>query len=536
MRFRASFQAGLPILASLCLAAAVAVSPGLAVRSPQDSPDQVKQGGEIYGGTCAACHGTDLSGGRGPSLFNPKLLESMTDAQIHAIVLDGVSGTEMPPFKGSFTDAQIDAVIAYLHARSAELAKAQASGGAAARALDASAAKAPDPDGQRIHSEKVDFKIETVVKGLETSWAIDFLPDGRLLVTERPGRLRIVDKSGNLLPDPVEGLPRIRTGQDAGLLDVAVGPDYAKDGWIYLAYVEEDPKAADPPPPPPGTPEWKVPHKPSMTVIVRGRIDAGNHWVQQQDVFRAPYSLYTGTGIHYGSRMAFDGKGHLFFTLGERGDMKNAQDLHVPLGKIHRVNLDGSIPADNPFAGKPGLAGSVWSYGHRNPQGLAIDPATHLLWESEHGPIGGDEINVIKKGANYGWGVISMGVQPGITRTYAPGMEQPVAWYFPTIAPTDIMFYEGDRYPGWKGSLFVCSLRGQQLRRLTVSGGVVTGQEIVFQDLGRIRAVTTGPDGLIYLAIQAPTGPGTPYPLSASTAGEIVRLDPIAWEQPGAGK
>jgi glucose/arabinose dehydrogenase len=315
------------------------------------------------------------------------------------------------------------------------------------------------------------------------------------------------------------------------MLDVAVSPDYARDGWIYLAYSDDDPQLAAPPPPPPGTPSYRIKRKPSMTVIVRGRIDAGNRWVQQQDIFRQPYASYTASGMHYGSRLLFDGKGHLFFTLGERGDMKNAQRLDVPLGKIHRVNLDGTVPADNPFVHTPGAVPTIWSYGHRNPEGLAIDPATGLLWESEHGPVGGDEINIVEKGRDYGWGVVSMGVQPGITQTSAPGMVSPVAWYFPTIAPSGITFYRGNRYPGWKGSLFVSGLRGQQLRRLTVKGRHVVSQEIVFEQLGRVRALATGPDGLLYVLITNPTGPGTGLDLSDPVQGEVVRLVPITWQQ-----
>jgi len=211
--------------------------------------------------------------------------------------------------------------------------------------------------------------------------------------------------------------------------------------------------------------------------------------------------------------------------------MTRARRKDAPTGKIHRVHPDGSIPRDNPFVRDAGAVRSIWSVGHRNPQGLAFDPRTGLLWESEHGPIGGDEINVIRKGLDYGWGTASKGMQPGIELVEADGLVDPVAWYFPTIAPSGITFYNADRYPYWKGSLFVAALRGQQLRRIEVQGDAVTGQEIVFQQVGRVRDIETGPDGLLYVLIQEPTGPGTGLDLSDPAPGAVVRLDPITWRQ-----
>jgi len=486
------------------------------------------EGGVIFTAVCAACHGTDLAGGRGPSLFNAALLERLGDRKLHDIIHDGVAETEMPAFGSVYTSAEIDAVIAYLHQRSEALAAAPAP---AAVPAPAPAAAAPDPDGQRFHTDLQDIRLVTVTDGLDTPWAVEFLPDGRLLVAERGGKLRVIEADGTLRAEPVAGLPAIHTGQDAGLFDIAISPSYASDGWIYLAYAEADPSAPEPPPPAPGTPSYRIVRKPSMTVIVRGKLDAQNRWTEQQDIFRAPWSIYTPNGAHYGSRLLFDGEGHLFFTIGERGEMANAARLDTPLGKIHRVNADGSIPPDNPFAGRDGAVASIWSLGHRNPQGLAFDPATGLLWESEHGPAGGDEINVIEPGADYGWGRVSKGVQPGIEAVAADGLVEPVAWYFPTIAPSGIAFYSGGRYPGWNGSLFVTGLRGQQLRRLEVEGGRVRSQEIVFSGLGRVRDVVTGPDGLLYLLIQHPTGPGTGLSLSDPTPGALVRVDPIAWQQ-----
>jgi glucose/arabinose dehydrogenase len=260
----------------------------------------------------------------------------------------------------------------------------------------------------------------------------------------------------------------------------------------------------------------------SCTVVVRGKINAQGEWVDQQVIFRAKPELYTASNIHFGSRFIFDREGHLFFSIGERGQMQNAQDLSVPLGKIHRVNDDGSIPKDNPFVNRPDAVPSIWSYGHRNPQGLAWNPVTGKLWESEHGPQGGDEINIIEPGKNYGWGVITMGIQPGITKRSEPGMEQPIVYYTPSIAPSGITFYSGDKYPGWKNNLFVTSLGGQQFRRLETSGDTVTHQEVLFNQFGRVHDVVVGPDGYLYVTLQLP-GRG----LADSTPGMVARLIPV---------
>jgi glucose/arabinose dehydrogenase len=264
-----------------------------------------------------------------------------------------------------------------------------------------------------------------------------------------------------------------------------------------------------------------------MTVIIRGKLNRRNEWVGTQEIFRAPASLYTSSGSHYGSRLAFDGKGHLFYTIGDRGVFANAQDLANPLGKIHRVRDDGTVPADNPFVGRAGAVPTIWSYGHRNPQGLSWDPVSKLLWSSEHGPSGGDELNVIEKGKNYGWGLATMGIQPGITLRTAPGTEPPIVYYTPTIAPSGISFYSGKRYPGWKNNLFIAALAGQQLRRVEISGREVVAQEAVYEQFGRTRAVISGPDDLLYILLQNPTGAGTGVGLSASTPGMVIRLVPI---------
>ncbi|MEO8481583.1 MAG: PQQ-dependent sugar dehydrogenase [Acidobacteriota bacterium] len=486
---------------------------------------------------CAGCHGNDAAGGRAPSLFDQKWLDSTTDARIANSIKNGVPNTEMEGFK-SLTDEQIFQLIAHIRTQT----------GAPLRPR---AAFNESPDGTVIKSAKQTFKVELVTDGLMTPWALAFLPDGRMLVTERDGRLQVVDKAGK--KTVIEGTPKAHVQQDGGYLDVEVHPQYARNGWIYLAYVEDQPGYVAPPPAPPapapdpaaapapqaggggggrGGGRGGPPQVPSMTVVVRGKLSKDNKWTAQQTIFRASNDLYTTSGAHYGSRLLFDTQNHLFFTLGERnGNNPNyAQDLTKPLGKVHRFNDDGTVPKDNPFVNTPGAVASIWTYGHRNPEGLAWDPVSGHLWESEHGPNTADEVNVLIKGHNYGWNLASKQGPPQY-KLSLPDMDDPVVYYTPTFAPAGISFYSGTRYPGWKNtSLFVCGLAGQALRRLEVKGDTVVTQEVVFDSFGRVRDIVQGPDGYFYIAVQNPTGVPNPaggnIQLSASTPGRVIRLIP----------
>jgi glucose/arabinose dehydrogenase len=263
-----------------------------------------------------------------------------------------------------------------------------------------------------------------------------------------------------------------------------------------------------------------------MTVVIRGKISSRNEWTTEQVIFRAPPELYTGSGAHYGLRFTFDREGHRFYSIGERGALANSQDLTNPLGKIHRVNDDGSVPKDNPVVGTPGAIPTIWSYGHRNPQGFAWHPVTGKLYASEHGPNSADEINIIEKGHNYGWGVATKAVQANMVPS-APGMDDPIIYWTPSMATAGISFYTADRYPAWKNtSLFVGGLVGQRLERLEITDGKVTAQEIIFDQFGRVRDIIQGPDGYFYLAVQNPTGiPGVS--LSAATPGKVIRFVPV---------
>ena len=462
---------------------------------------------------CATCHGSDLAGARAPSLFNQAKLNELPDEIIRHTILEGILDAGMPPFKGILSEPEIGQLIAYMRNEAQDLAGRPVF--------------VPSPAGQVVHSEKQSFRIELLATGLAVPWSLAFLPDGRILVTERAGRLRIIENDV-LLPEPVSGTPTVQVGQDAGMFDIALHPDYSNNGWIYLSYAETVPGYVEPADAPVLDPSVRrTSYPPSMTVIIRGKLSADNEWVETQELYRAPPELYTTNGAHFGSRFAFDDDGHVFYSLGDRGEIASAQNLASPLGKIHRINADGTVPADNPFVDVEGAIATIWSYGHRNPQGLAFDPRTGLLWESEHGPSGGDEINIIEPGKNYGWGVITMGLQRGIDLQSAPGMEQPIVYYTPTIAPSGIRFYVGDRYPGWKSNLFVAGLAGQQLRRLEIDGRKVVAQEVLFDQFGRTRLAAAGPDGLLYVLLQNPTGSGTGVRFSTPTPGMVIRLIPL---------
>jgi glucose/arabinose dehydrogenase len=369
-----------------------------------------------------------------------------------------------------------------------------------------SAALAPTLACQSVlRSAQHDYRVVTVVEGLEHAWSIAFLPGGDMLVTERAGRLRIV-RNGALLPDSVPGVPAVLARGQGGLLDVVPHPAFATNRLLYLSFSK-----------PIGDGQR------ATTAVVRGRFE-NDRLTDVQELFEA---VSRGNG-HYGSRLAFDRNGFLFISVGDRqapprGDLEThpAQDRSNHHGTIVRLHDDGRVPGDNPFVDSAGARPEIWSYGHRNPQGLAIHPETGDLWANEHGPQGGDELNLIQRGRNYGWPVIGYGVNYGSgtaihAGTRREGMESPVHFWVPSIATSGLLIYTGDRFPQWRGNLFVGGLAGQRLARLTMDGQRVAGEEILLRGMGRIRDVRQGPDGLIYLAID---GEGR--------QPSVVRLEPV---------
>lgn len=349
-----------------------------------------------------------------------------------------------------------------------------------------------------------DYRVVSVADGLINPWSIAFLPGGDILITERPGRLRIV-REGRLLADPVAGVPDVYAEGQGGLLEVMPHPDFASNRWLYLTLSKP---LAD---------------GESTTALVRGRFE-NDRLTNVEELFEAQTR---GRG-HYGSRLAFDADGYLFMTVGERqvpsvGDLEAhpAQDLSNHHGTVVRLHDDGRVPQDNPFVGQAGRRPEIWSYGHRNPQGLAVNPANGDIFATEHGPQGGDELNLIQPGKNYGWPVIGYGVNYGSglaihEGTMREGMESPVHFWVPSIATSGLMFYTGDRFPEWKGNLFAGGMAGEQIARLTLDGQEVLREETILQGMGRVRDIRQGPDGLIYVAIEDREGAPT----------SVVRLEP----------
>ncbi len=366
--------------------------------------------------------------------------------------------------------------------------------------LAPASAQAQDVQRSALHN----YRVVRVVEGLVNPWSIAFLPGGDMLVTERPGRLRIV-RNGALLPNPVAGTPAVFARGQGGMLDVAPHPQFAQNRLIYLSYSKPIDSTA------------------STTAVARGRLE-NDRITGLEEIFVAQSR---GAG-HYGSRLVFDGKGYLFITVGDRQaapsgnlELHPAQDLSNHHGKTLRLHDDGRVPADNPFVNRAGARPEIWSYGHRNSQGLLRHPVTGDLWETEHGPQGGDELNLIRPGLNYGWPVIGFGVnyRSGAAihnSTHREGMEQPVHIWVPSIGISGFLYYDGDKFPGWKGNLFAGGMTGQKLARLTLDGQKVSYEENIARGMGRIRDVRQGPDGFIYLAIDGTGGAATP----------ILRLEP----------
>ena len=337
-------------------------------------------------------------------------------------------------------------------------------------------------------TDKQRFHLVKVTEGLEHPWGLAFLPDGRMLVTERPGRLRIV-ADGWLVPEPVAGVPEVWNDGQGGLLDVALHPGFAENGLVYLSYSspDDDDDAA--------------------TAVARGRL-VGDRLEDVEEIYVA--LPRDDNGRHFGSRLVF-ADGYLFVSAGDRGDSDRAQELDDPAGSIVRLHDDGRVPEDNPFIGTAGARPELYSVGHRNPQGMTLEAATGRIYAIEHGPKGGDELNLIEPGVNYGWPVIThgksyMGLKIG-EGTRKEGMAQPVHYWVPSISPSGLMIYDADRFPAWQGSFFAGALSGELVVRLEVAGGKVVVEERMLEDLEeRFRDVRQGPDGLIYLLTDHPEG------------------------------
>lgn len=350
---------------------------------------------------------------------------------------------------------------------------------------------------QEFASKEHTMRLTVVANGLENPWAIAFLPGGDILVSERSGRLRIV-RDGVLLPASVEGLPQIRVRGQGGLLDLLPHPDFAANRLLYFSYAANFGDGV-------------------TTHVARGRLE-DDTLKDVEVLFRAEPA--SSGRVHFGSRLSFDGQGHLYISVGDRGQMQRAQELDDHAGKIIRIHEDGRVPEDNPFVGESGAWNEIFSYGHRNPQGMTVHPQTGEIWTHEHGPRGGDEINIIRPGVNYGWPVVTLGIDyTGFTigdgLKHKPGMADPLHHWTPSIAPSGMTFYTGDAFPEWKGDLFVGALSHRHLARLKLAGEVVIEEERLLEDLQlRIRDVRNGPDGNLWL-------------LTDHDPGQLLRLEPV---------
>jgi aldose sugar dehydrogenase len=345
-------------------------------------------------------------------------------------------------------------------------------------------------------TEDVKIKPDTIIKDLKIPWGMAFLPDGDMLVTEREGKL-LRYRNGVLVAE-IQGLPEIHADGQGGLMDIRLHPKYKSNGWLYFSYTGRPVQGED---------KWN-------TSVMRARLK-DNKLVDKQLLFAGTPALTAN--YHFGCRLTFDKRGHLFFGVGERGTMKKVSDLSNDWGKIHRMNDDGSIPKDNPYVNTPDARPSIWSYGHRNPQGLVISPFDDSLWESEHGPKGGDELNRIEPGKNYGWPYITFGINYNgkiiSPDTAMAGMEQPVKYWVPSFAPCGMTFVSGKRYNNWEGDILMGSLRFHNMVRVKIRDGKVIHQEVLLNNIGRMRDIEESPDGYIYVSLEAP--------------GMIIKLVPV---------
>lgn len=441
-------------------------------------PDPGMKVEKVYETYCASCHGDKFQGGQGGVLVDGEWKHGGTDADITRSIARGNLQLGMTPWEGTLTPEQIRAMVVFLREKEKEFAGKKI--------------EHPKPEPGRVtRTQRHDYTIEMVADGLNIPWAVAFPPGGEILLTERPGKLWVIGADGKRREEPVQGTPEVIHHGQGGLMDVAVHPDHVKNGWVYLALADG----------------WRDGNDPrTLTAIVRGRI-RDNRWTDQEWIFKADRRFYTGAGVHFGSRIVFR-NGYVAFVVGERGGWKEAQDLTRPNGKIYRLFDDGRVPPDNPFNGVKDAIPGIWSYGHRNPQGLVFDPRNGDLYATEHGPRGGDELNLIRKGANYGWPEITYGMNydgtPITSQTAKEGMEQPVLHWTPSIAACGLAVVTGDKFPQWRNDLLAGALKQEEVRRVRVVDRKAVEDEVILKNIGRVRDVKVSPDGFIYVVLNDP--------------------------------
>lgn len=441
---------------------------------------------ELWRNHCASCHGEEGAGGNATSLLDDEWTAGSSFRQMYDATAEGIPDFGMPGYAETMTDAQIWGLVVHMRELRDRHQRAE------------NPWPGPDDAGV-VHTQHHDYRVETVVENdLEIPWAVAFASDGSVLITERPGGLRVF-ADGEL--HTVEGTPEVWAFGQGGMLDVAVHPDHANNGWVYLAFSER----------------WQENGRDAgMTKVVRGKVERsgdGYAWTDEQIIYEPPRGLGSRTGLHFGTRLVFD-NGYLFFGIGDRGPFNQAQDLTRPNGKMHRLHDDGRVPEDNPFVDVEDALPTIWSYGHRNPQGIVFDTEGRL-WVTEHGPRGGDELNLIEPAANYGWPIVSYGINyngrpfnqpwPDRLKSGDPGITMPRHVWIPSIAVCGLSVGTGGLFPNWEGDLFAGGLAGQIVERLRPDRwGGVGEREPVLRNMGRVRDVKTAPDGAIWVVLNGP--------------------------------
>lgn len=472
----------------------------------------------MYVQNCAVCHGERMEGGaQAPALVGSPLKHGESVAELTQSIANGFPMSGMPAWSATIEDSHIQSLAILIAEQRADRPF-----------TDMKMSKALVIPSEPIESELATFHVEVVATGIDPyPFAIAPMPDGSILVTEKTKGLSIVAPDGTR-SKPIEGTPKTSNvginvsglGYGLGwLLDVAPHPDYAHNGWIYLLHTDMCGRCKT-------KGHGMIPD--TMTRVVRGHIADGK-WRDEEEIWSTDEAFYTSMpDIASGGRIAFDPRGYLFFTVGIKGGyFEGIQDLATPYGKIHRVHDDGRIPEGNPFVNQPGALASIWTYGHRSPQGLVFDAKTNELWGSEMGPRGGDEINLLRAGHNYGWPLYSKGVDyDGTPVEYGKDLgiefdlediEQPVVDLTPSPAVSNFVIYHGDAFPAWRDQFIVGSLKATELYRFEIEGGKLKHSETLIRNLARIRDVAVGPDGLIYLLLEHEGG------------SQIVRLVPEGW-------
>lgn len=436
-----------------------------------------QQGETIYKTYCVGCHGNNLQGSTAGKLIKTDWQYGRGRGAIIRNIKYGIKGTEMIGWGSILKDEEINALADFI---------------IIAQEVPPNAIR---PVPARLTTKDYVLKVEQLVtKDINTPWGIEFTDAHRALITERTGGMRwMVD--GKLDPTPISGLPKTYSqNTTGGLMDIALDPNYSKNGWVYFAFSQTDGDPADK-------------NVRGMTKIVRGKIK-DHQWTNEQTLFEVPDSLKISGGNRWGGRLMFDKEGYLYFTIGDMARAMDSQNLGKPTGKIFRIHSDGSIPKDNPFVKKKGALPAIYTIGNRNAQGIAQHPVTGEIWATEHGPMGGDELNILKKGLNYGWPLITYGIDYSgeivSDQTEGKDMEQPVVQWTPSTAVCPAEFSTGNLFSKWKNNLFVGSLAFEEIRRLVIENNKVTEQEMILKGVGRVRDLKMGPDGALYVLLNGP--------------------------------